>query len=169
MNYKDVVQAKNDGEVFLCKLKDGKVLKMQVHDTCESPTQGDFVLYNYDDPDDLKGYLEGDVEEILELVKFEGDSDRGGGWDTPDFTPIKKYQIDGDVFQYKTKDELKEVLEGLNCPVVSGAAWDDGGRFIEALPNEYGIVFYWSEYDDFSCYGDGFTHHVKVIDGVQKV
>lgn len=166
MSYKDVVQAKNDGKVFLCKLKDGRVLKMQVHDTCESSTQELFVLYNYDDPDDLKKYLEGDVEEVLELVKV--DSGVGDGWDIPDFTPIKKYQIDEDVFQYTTKDELKEILEGLNCPIVSGADWDDGGRFIETLPNEYGVVFYWSEYDDYSC-GDPFTHYVKVIDGVQKV
>lgn len=31
---------------------------------------------------------------------------------------------------------------------------------------DFGIVFYWSEYDDFSCYGDGFTHRVKIIEGV---
>ena len=43
------------------------------------------------------------------------------------------------------------------------------GNYLDSQEKDYGIVFYWSEYDDFSCYGDGFTHHIKVISGVKKV
>ena len=37
----------------------------------------------------------------------------------------------------------------------------------KVLSKDFGVVFYWSEYDDFSCYGDGFIHRVKIIEGVK--
>lgn len=163
MKYKDIVTADNDGKVFLCKLKDGRELKLQVHDNCESLNKPKYVLYNYDDVDDLTEYLNEDIEEVLEL--FEPEPEDGD----IKFSLIKKYLIDTDVYQYSTKDELKEILKFLNHPIISGAAWKGDGRFLQALPNEYGVVFYWCEYDDYSCYGDGLTHYVKIIDGVKKV
>lgn len=163
MNYASVVTADNDGKVFLCKLKDGRELKLQVHDNCEHPNKPNYVLYNYDDVDDLIEYLNEDVEEVLEIFEY-GAEDEG-----IDFNLIKKYLIDTDVYQYSTKDELKEILKVLNHPIISGAAWEGDGRFLQALPNEYGVLFYWCEYDDYSCYGDGLTHYVKIIDGVKKI
>lgn len=163
MNYASVVTADNDGKVFLCKLKDGRELKLQVHDNCEDANKPNYVLYNYDDVDDLTEYLNEDVEEVLELFEY-GAEDEG-----IDFNLIKKYLIDTDVYQYSTKDELKEVLKVLNHPIISGADWEGDGRFLQALPNEYGVLFYWCEYDDYSCYGDGLTHYVKIINGVKKI
>ena len=39
MKYQDTVNKENDGKVYLCKLKDGRTLQLQVHDTCELPTK----------------------------------------------------------------------------------------------------------------------------------
>lgn len=171
MKYQDVVNKENDGEVFLCKLKDGRTLQLQVHDNCEESNKAIYVLYNYDDTNDPTEYLESDVEEILELVEFDSQDVYEDSFDKMDFKLIEKYLIDTDVWQYINTNELNEILEALNKPIIKGGGWneEEDKIYLNSLEKDYGIVFYWSEYDDFSCYGDGFTHHVKVISGVKKV
>ena len=90
-------------------------------------------------------------------------SDYWDSFDSMDFKSIEKYLIQEDVYQYKSKDELTEILVALNEPIIDGS----GKKMV--LSKDFGIVFYWSEYDDFSCYGDGFTHRVKIIEGVKLV
>lgn len=169
MKYQDVVNKENDAKVYLCKLKDGRTLQLQVHDNCEFPNKAVYVLYNYDDTNDSTEYLEDDVEEILELVEFDWYTE--DSFDEMDFNSIEKYLICDDTYQYSNKIELGEILKALNKPIISGAGWGDNGDmdYIKSLQSDYGIVFYWSEYDDFSYCDDGFTHHVKIIEGVKKV
>ena len=171
MNYANIVNKGNDCNVYLCKLKDGRTIQLQVHNTCKSETTEIFVLYNFDDHNDSKEYLERDVEEIIELVEFDDWGEHEDSFDNTDFKVIDKYLIDADVWQYSNTEELNEILKALDQPMIKGGGWDDkeDQEYLNSLDKDYGIVFYWSEYDDFSCYGDGFTHYVKVISGIKKV
>ena len=161
MKYKDVVTEKNSHKVYLCKLTDGTEIKLQVHDSCES-AKIDMVMYNYESSDD-KQYREDDIAEILHEVEIEEDdsSDHWNSFDKMDFESIEKYLIQDSVYRYNTQDELTDILVALNEPFI------DGADKKMVLSKDFGIVFYWSEYDDFSCYGDGFTHRVKIIEGVK--
>ena len=73
----------------------------------------------------------------------------------------EKYLIQQDVYRYNSKDELTDIRVALDEPFI------DGGDKKIVLSKDFGVVFYWNEYDDFSCYGDGFIHRVKIIDGVK--
>ena len=160
MNYKDVVTEANSGLVYMCKLINGVEIRLQVHENCETE-HTDMVLYEFDTLSD-KYYREGEIAEILHEVEFEDeDSDPWDSFDSMAFKSIEKYLIQKDVYQYKSKDELTDILVALNKPII------DGGDKKKVLSKDFGVVFYWSEYDDFSCYGDGFTHRVKIIEGVK--
>lgn len=171
MNYESIVNKDNDSKVYLCKLKDGRILQLQVHDTCEFADKAVYVLYNFEDQEDLKEYLACDVEEVLELIEFDWYEEHEDSFDNMDFKSIEKYLIDADVWQYLNTEELNEILKALDQPLVEGGGLDekDKQEYLNPLDKGYGIVFYWSEYDDFSCYGDGFTHYIKVISGVKKI
>ena len=161
MKYKDVVIEENSHKVYLCKLTDRTELKLQVHDTCESAAI-DMVMYEYESSDD-KQYRENEVAEILYEVEIDEDecSDHWDSFDKMDFKSIEKYLIQEDVYRYTNQDELTDILVALNEPFI------DGAMKKMVLSKDFGVVFYWSEYDDFSCYGDGFTHRVKIIEGVK--
>ena len=171
MNYASVVNEYNECKVYLCKLKDGRTLQLQVYDTCEFENKAVYTLYNYEDSEDQTAYFEDDVEEIIELVEFDWHEEHEDSFDEMDFNSIEKYLICDDTYQYSNKIELEEILKALNQPIISydGLGEDSDTQYITSLQSDYGLVFYWSEYDDFSCYGDGFTHHVKIIEGVKKV
>ena len=171
MNYESVVNEYNDSKVYLCKLKDGRTLQLQVHDTCEFANKAVYVLYNFEDKEDLKEYLACDVEEVLELVEFDWYEEHEDSFDSMNFKEIEKYLIDADVYQYSNTEELHEILKALDRPIVQGSGFGEEAdkQFLDSLDKDFGIVFYWCEYDDFSCYGDGFTSYVKVISGVKKV
>lgn len=171
MKYKDIVNEDNDGEVFLCKLKDRRTLQLQVQDDCGDANKSIYVFYNYEDSGDPKEYLEGDVEEILELVEFDRQDVYEDSFDKMDFKLIEKYLIDTDVWQYSNTNELNEILEALNKPIIKGGGWyeEEDKVYLNSLDKDYGIVSYWCVYDDYSCYGDGFTHYVKIINGIKNV
>ena len=166
MKYKDVVTEKNSHKVYLCKLTDGTEIKLQVHDSCES-AKIDMVMYDYESSDD-KQYREDDIAEILHEVEIEeDDSTYYESFDEMDFKSIEKYLIQNDTYRYTNKQELKDIYTALNKPILSGVGVLSDEAESEYLDSvkDFGIVFYWSEYDDFSCYGDGFTHKVKIIEG----
>ena len=168
MKYKDVVTEKNSHKVYLCKLTDGAEIKLQVHDSCES-AKIDMLMYAYESSDD-KQYREDDIAEILHEVEIEeDDSTYYESFDEMDFESIEKYLIQNDTYQYTNKQELKDIYTALNKPILSGVGILSDEAESEYLDSvkDFGIVFYWSEYDDFSCYGDGFTHKVKIIEGVK--
>jgi hypothetical protein len=169
VNYASVVNEYNDSKVYLCKLKDGRTLQLQVHDTCEFDNKAVYVLYNFEDKEDPTAYFECDVEEVLELIKFDRYEDEEDSFDNVDFKSIEKYLIDADVWQYSNTEELNEILKALDQPIIKGVGWGEEQKYLNSLDKDFGIVFYWSEYDDFSCYGDGYTSYVKVIGSVKKV
>jgi len=161
-NYKDVVTVPNSGRVYECKLTNGEEIRLQVHENCETE-HIDMVMYEFDTFSD-KYYRENEVAKIIKEVEFDDeDSDGWASFDSMDFKSIEKYLIQKDVYRYNSKDELTEILVALNEPII------DGSGKKSVLSKDFGIVFYWSEYDDFSCYGDGFTHRVKIIEGVKLV
>ena len=107
MNYESVVNEDNDYKVYLCKLKDGRTLHLQVHDTCEFANKAVYVLYNFEDQEDPTAYFEDDVEEVLELVEFDWYGEHEDSFDKMDFKLIEKYLIDADVWQYNNTEELE--------------------------------------------------------------
>ena len=171
MKYNDVVNKENEYKVFLCRLTNGSNVELQANDTCEFENKEVFVFYNFEDDEDSKAYLEEDIAEVLELIEHDWYENHESTFDSMDFKSIEKYLICDDTYQYSNKIELEEILNALNQPIISGAGLGEYSdtQYITSLQSDYGIVFYWSEYDDFSCYGDGFTHHVKIIEGVKKV
>ena len=58
MNYASIVNKDNDEKVYLCKLTDGRTLELQVHNISVYPNTEVFALYNFEDSDDTKEYLE---------------------------------------------------------------------------------------------------------------
>lgn len=160
MNYKDVVIESNSGRVYECKLANGVEIRLQVHGNCETE-HVDMVLYDFDSTSD-KYYRESEVAAIIKEVEFEDEgSNHWDSFDKMDFKRIEKYLIQEDVYRYANQDELTDIFVALNEPFIDGS----GKKMV--LSKDFGIVFYWSEYDDFSCYGDGFTHRVKIIEGVK--
>ena len=170
MKYNEVVIKENSHKVFLCKLTDGRTLELQVHNMSVYPNTEVFAFYNFEDVNDNKEYLEEDVEEILEQIEHDW-YEHEDSFENINTDLIEKYLIDSDVWQYSNREELDEILKALNQPIIKGGGWNDkeDKAYLNSLDKDYGIVSYWCEYDDFSCYGDGFTHHVKVISGVKKV
>ena len=167
LNYKDVVKPDNNGKVFLCKVDKGgfiQELELQVHWDGEHHTQ----LYDYTDQDDFNEFTEHMVLEIISEVAVEDYED-----DEPDVDNImwkeleEFYMVDDNVFSYSNKQELDEIIKMLDSPIISDTGYEN--NYDHLFKHEYGLVFCWSECDDFSCYGDGFTHHIKVISGVKKV
>lgn len=165
MEYKDVVNETHNAQVFLCELKDGRTIEMQVHDNCESVTEANYVLYNFEDVEDLHEYTEEDIKSILNHVPKTFDNE----YQTTriNVEGLKKFLIQDDVYKFSNKEELKTIYNLLQKPIISGAGWDEEDKYLDDVKENFGIVFYWSEYDDFSCYGDGFTHYTKVITGVK--
>ena len=105
------------------------------------------------------------------IFEFDWYEEHEDSFDEMDFKSIEKYLICDDTYRYSNKIELEEILKALNQPIIIGAGWGDNGDidYIKSLQSDYGIVFYWCEYDDFSCYGDGFSHKVKIIESVKLV
>ena len=168
MKYKDVVVEQNCSRAYMCKLLDGSEVRLQVHNASDS-AQVDMVLYVYDTNDDTY-YREHQIAEILYEVEVDDeDSTYYESFDEMDFESIEKYLIQNDTYQYTNKQELKDIYTALNKPILSGVGILSDEAESEYLDSvkDFGIVFYWSEYDDFSCYGDGFTHMVKIIEGVK--
>ena len=164
MQYNEVVNKENEYKVYLCKLTNGSTVELQVHVTCEFDNKEVFVFYNFEDNEDSKAYFEEDVAEVIELIEQ-------SSFDSMDFKSIADYLINVDTWQYSNREELEQIIKALDNPIISGGGWNDEDivKYLDSQEKDYGIVFYWSEYDDFSCYGDGFTHHIKVISGVKKV
>ena len=171
MKYNEVVNKENEYKVFLCRLTNGSNIELQAHETCEFENKDVFAFYNFEDNEDLKVYLEEDIAEVLELIEHDWYENHESTFDSMDFKSIETYLIDTDTWRYSSREELDRIIKALDNPIISGGGWsdEDTAKYLDSQEKDYGIVFYWSEYDDFSCYGDGFTSHVKIIEGVKKV
>ena len=163
LNYKDVVVGSNSGKVFMCKLNDGSEVRLQVHDTCDS-AKIDMVMYNCDTTDDTY-YRENQISEILYEIAFESEDDYSLEEPEIDYETLKPFiTSSSNVYKYNSLDELDSIIKALDEPIVDdlGCSWKEDYK--KGLTKSYGLVCFWSEYDDFSC-GNPFTRYCKIIDG----
>ena len=166
LNYKDVVVAENRHKVYSCELVSGDYARLEVVEGIKMNT---WFLQDYDDLESDKYYLESDIVEIYgELTDLDEDSD-----DEEDFEYGVKIDTESllpfltsvsNVYKYDSMEELDLIVKALDEPIVEGVgcSWDKDYK--KGLVKSYGLVFFWSEYDDFSC-GDPFTPYCKIIDG----
>lgn len=163
LNYKDVVVENNSGKVFMCKLNSGSEVRLQVHDTCDS-AKIDMVMYNCDTTDDTY-YRENQISEILYEIEFESEDDYSLEEPEIDYETLKSFTTSSsNVYKYNSLDELDSIIKSLDEPIVDdlGCSWKEGYK--KGLTKSYGLVFFWSEYDDFAC-GNPYTPYCKIIDG----
>lgn len=170
LKYEDVVNVENAYLLFLCKMKDVSEKLLQVQYYCNDPIKPNCVFYNFEDVTDLKEYTEKDIDEIIEQVHFDLDKD-SENYDLfkgVDFEAIKEFEIQPNVYAFYSKNNLEFIINSLNNPIIvdSELGVDANKVYIDNLETKYGVLYYYTEYDDFSCYGDGFTHYVKIISGV---
>ena len=170
LKYEDVVNSDNSFLVFSCKMKDGSEKLLQIHDDCNNPLKPNYVLYNFEDTDDSKEYTEKDIDEIIEQVYFDSENNDQNydSFEGMDFEAIKEFEIQPNVYKYNSKEHLEFIINSLNNPIIvdSNLGFDANKVYIDNLEIGYGVLYYYTEYDDFSCSGDGFTHYVKIISGV---
>ena len=82
-----------------------------------------------------------------------------------DYETLKPFTTSSsNVYKYDSLDELDIIVKALDEPIVDGVgcSWDEDYK--KDLNKSNGLVFFWSEYDDFSC-GNPFTPYCKIIDG----
>ena len=176
LKYEDVVNGDNKFLVFSCKMKDGSEKLLQIHDNCKNPLKPNYVFYNFEDVSDLKEYTEKDVDEIIDYVHFglDSDSENYDSFEGMDFEVIKEFEIQPNVYAYYSKKNLEFIINSLNNPIIVDSnlgvdaehSLDANKVYIDNLETKYGVLYYYTEYDDYCCYGDGFTHYVKIISGV---
>lgn len=170
LKYEDVVNSDNVFLVFSCKMKDGLEKLLQVQYYCNDPIKPNYVFYNFEDVSDLKEYTEKDIDEIIGQVHFDldNDSENCDSFEGMDFEAIKEFEIQPNVYAFYSKKNLEFIIDSLNNPIIvdSKLGFDANKVYIDNLKTSYGVLYYYTEYDDYSCYGDGFTHYVKIISGV---
>ena len=166
LTYKNIVVAENRHKVYSCELTNGEYVRLEVVEGIKMNT---WFLQDYDDLESDKYYLESDIVEIYgELTDLdedsedEEDSEYGVKIDTESLLPF--LTSISNVYKYDSMEELDLIVKALDEPIVDGVgcSWDKGYK--NGLSKSYGLLFFWSEYDDFSC-GDPFTPYCKIIDG----
>ena len=168
LSYEDVVTEENSHKVYLCKLvEDGGeyIHYMQVHDTCDSASVN-MVLYKWD-VDDSNEYRKEDILEIIEEVDTsdEDNYEDPDGEFIVDHDAIKHLYHESDVYKFNNKDELILLYKSMNDPRIGGV-WSDDTYIDKLDENVFGVVFYWTEYDDWSC-GHPYSYYMKIIFGVK--
>ena len=166
LTYKNVVVAENRHKVYSCEITNGEYVRLEVVEGIKMNT---WFLQDYDDLESDKYYLESDIVEIYgELTDLDEDSDDeedseyGVKIDTESLLPFLTSV--SNVYKYDSMEELDLIIKALDEPIVDGVgcSWDKDYK--KGLSKSYGLLFFWSEYDDFSC-GDPFTPYCKIIDG----
>lgn len=166
LTYKSVVVAENLYKVYSCELTNGECERLEV---VEGSKMNTWILQDYDDLESSKEYLESDIVEIYgELTDLDEDSDDEEDSeydvkiDTESLLPFLTSV--SNVYKYNSMEELDLIIKSLDEPIVDGVgcSWDEDYK--KGLVKSYGLVFFWSEYDDFSC-ENPFTPYCKIIDG----
>ena len=166
LTHKNVVVAENRNKVYSCELTNGEYVRLEVVEGIKINT---WFLQDYGDLESDKYYLESDIVEIYgELTDLDEDSDDGEDneygvkIDTESLLPFLTSV--SNVYKYDSMEELDLIVKALDEPIVDGVgcSWDKDYK--NGLSKSYGLLFFWSEYDDFSC-GDPFTPYCKIIDG----
>jgi hypothetical protein len=166
LNYKAVVVAENRHKVYGCEITNGEFMRLEV---VEGIKMGTWFLQDYDDIESSTYYLESDIVEIYnEIADLEdGDSndneyEHGIKIDQESLIPFNTSVPN--IYKYDSLDELDSIIKALDEPIVDGlgCSWEEDYK--KGLTKSYGLVFFWSEYDDFSC-GNPFTPYCKIIEG----
>ena len=78
---------------------------------------------------------------------------------------LEVYEVQSNVFEYKSFEELKEIYKLLGKPMVEGhygLTYENIDIFNDSLQCEFGLIHYWEDYDS---EWDYVYKHMKVIDG----
>ena len=78
---------------------------------------------------------------------------------------LEVYEVQSNVFEYKSFEELKEIYKLLGDPMVKGhygLNYENIDIFNDSLQCEFGLVVYWENYDSDYDYA---YKYMKVIDG----
>lgn len=104
----------------------------------------------------------GEITDLDEDSEDEEDHEYGVKIDTEALEPF--LTSISNVYKYSSMEELDLIIKALDEPIVDGVgcSWDEDYK--RGLAKSYGLLFFWSEYDDFSC-GSPFTPYCKIIDG----
>lgn len=163
--YKNVVVAENRHKVYSCELTNGEYVRLEVVEGIKMNT---WFLQDYDNMENSKYYLESDIVEIYNEITDLEDEDCDDEYDygvKVDYEVLAPFTTSvPNVYKYESLDELDIIIKALDEPIVDGlgCSWEEDYK--NGLLKSYGLVFFWSEYDDFSC-GNPYTPYCKIIDG----
>ena len=152
-NVKEFFTKENTHKIFLCNLNYSNTPKRlqcyyDVDDGC-------VYAYSWDDARDIDDYLEY-VDNVIEEVLFEDDfvppKDESVLSDE-DIEYLENQRVGEDLYEYNSKEQLDNLIRLLRVDIVEGC-----------VDSDYGLLYYYAQYDDFDCYGDGYTHYIKIID-----
>lgn len=140
----------NSNKVFLCHINDedsAKVIELQ----CYYDTTSHIVeAYSFEEDQDTDNYIDKIIDVIEEVVHEYDDEDSRL---TPEEIEERNSMlVQENVYSYNTNTQLNKLIKLLYDPIVEGDS-----------NSEYGLVYYYGEYDDFSCYGDGWAWYAKII------
>lgn len=177
MDVKDYLVTENLNKWFLVKMKSGETLPITVGQDVPYDPICFYDNYGWDcesvgSDEILEVLAEIDAPKqcaVCEIPTVDGELCTPCQEDVDKFAKFSTGQPS--VYRYAGKDELKELLEVLgesegSEPIINNSRFDND-EYIGNLVYDYGLVYYWSEYDDFSCYGDGTTYYVGIIDGAK--
>ena len=141
----------NSNKVFLCHINDednAKVIKLQCYYDINYKT---VEAYSFEEDQDTDNYID-KIIDVIEEVAHEYDAEDSRL--TPEEIEERNSMlVQENVFSYNTNAQLNKLIKLLDDPIVEG---DNN--------SEYGLVYHYGEYDDFGCYGDGWTWYAKIID-----
>ena len=141
----------NSNKVFLCHINDednAKVIELQCYHDIKYKT---VEAYSFEEDQDTDNYIDKIIDVIEEVVH---DYDEDGQRLTPEEIEERNSMlVHENVFSYNTNTQLNKLIKLLDDPIVEGN-----------INSEYGLVYHYGEYDDFSCHGDGWTWYAKIID-----
>lgn len=159
---KDYLIDENYNRCFWLHMKNGDVIWSYIsQDVPDDPIRF-FSERGWDaDPVNVE-----DILKVGEICSFDDDPNNFEGEDydvNMDYNTLDKFKTSiSDTYFYDSMEELDEIIKALNNPIVSDTGRDNDYKV--GLIKSYGLVFYWSKYDDFSC-GNPFTPYCKIIDG----
>lgn len=160
LNYKAVVVAENRHKVYGCELTNGEFMRLEV---VEGIKMGTWFLQDYDDVESSTYYLESDIVEIYnELADLEDEYEHGIKIDYETLKPFTTPSTN--VYKYDQLDELDIIIKALDEPIVNGLGCSWKEDYKKGLTKSYGLLFFWSEYDNLAC-GNPYTPYCKIIDG----
>ncbi len=141
----------NSHKVFLCHINDedsAKVIELQCYYDIDYKN---VEAYNFEEGQDTENYIDRIIDVIEEVVHEYDDEDSRL---TPEEIEERNSMlVQENVYSYNTNVQMNRLIKLLDDPIVEGN-----------ISSEYGLVYYYGEYDDFSCYGDGWTWYAKIID-----